>query len=121
LIGIGIDAVDLARFRAVLERRPGMLARVFSDAEREAMARRVDPVPGLAARFCAKEATLKAFGAGLGAFDLAEVEVVNGPGGAPMLRASGRASELAASLGVRRIDVSLTHTAMIASAVVVAS
>lgn len=119
--GIGIDTVELDRFRALVARRPQILERLFSPGEREAMARRADPVPGLAARFAAKEATMKALGAGLGAFGFAEVEIATGAGGAPHLVTSGRAAELAADLGVRRLDVSLTHTATLASAVVVAS
>ena len=121
LIGVGLDTVDVGRFRAVLARRPGMIERMFSASEREAMSARLDPVPGYAARFAAKEATMKALHSGLGAFDLADVEIVRSPGGAPVLVASGRAASLAASLGVSRLDVSLTHTSTLASAVVVAS
>lgn len=121
MIGVGIDLVELDRFRAVLARRPGILDRIFSPGERAAMGERSDPVPGLAARFAAKEATMKALGAGLGSFGLAEVEVVRAASGAPTLVASGRAAALAAERGVRRLDVSLSHTATLASAVVVAS
>ncbi len=119
MIGLGIDAVDVERFRRVLERRPGILERVFSDAERADLARRSDPVPGLAARFCAKEAAMKALGVGLGGIALAEVEVLRSASGAPHLRTSGRAAELAERLGVTAWHVSLTHTADLAGAVVV--
>ena len=37
--GVGIDAVDVHRFRAVLERRPGLAARIFTDSERADAAR----------------------------------------------------------------------------------
>jgi len=121
VIGIGLDAVDIERFRDVLARRPGFVARVFSEGEQADLAGRLDAVPGFAARFAAKEATMKALGVGLGGFALGEVEVVRGPGGAPVLRASGRAAVLAESLGVSILHVSLTHTDLVASAVVVAS
>jgi holo-[acyl-carrier protein] synthase len=120
VIGIGIDAVDLARFRQVLERRPRLVERLFSEAEREDVAGRADPVPGLAARFAAKEAAWKALGAGLGAAGFTDVEVVRSPGGAPALRVSRSARRLADQLGVTEWHVSITHTASLAQAVVVA-
>lgn len=121
VIGIGLDTVDVARFREVLSRRPRLVARVFTPAEREECEGRADPVPGLAARFAAKEATMKALGVGLGAFALKDVEVVKGPSGAPSLRTFGQASALVAAAGIDRLHVSLTHSALVASAVVVAT
>ena len=120
MIGIGLDAVDLARFRATLARRPALLDRVFSAAELEELGQRADPVPGLAANFAAKEAALKALGLGLGAMVLRELEVLRRAGGAPYIRTSGRAADRAAQAGVSVFDVSLTHTDTVAAAVVVA-
>lgn len=120
MIGVGTDLVDVVRFRRMIERRPGLVDRLFGPAEREAMALRTDPAMGFAARFAAKEATMKALGVGLGAFDFAEVEVVRTPSGAPELRLHGRAAALAATAGVVRWHVSLSHIDTVASAVVVA-
>ena len=120
MIGIGIDAVELDRFRRVLERRPHLVERLFSETERQDVAGRGDPVPGLAARFAAKEAAWKCLGAGLGATGFTDVEVVRLAGGAPSLRVSRSAQRLADSLGVTEWHVSLTHTASLAQAVVVA-
>lgn len=120
MIGVGIDAVDVERFRTVLDRRPTLLGRMFTEGELSDLAQRVDPVPGLAARFAAKEATMKALGVGLGAVDLAELEVRREPTGAPRLRLSGRAASRAAALGVSALELSLTHTAQLAAAVVLA-
>ena len=120
MIGLGIDAVDVERFRRLLERRPQLLRRVFTDAERTTMSARADPVPGLAARFAAKEATMKALGTGLGGVRFADVEVVRGAAGAPCLEITGLAAARAAALGVRSWHLSLTHTDSVAAAVVVA-
>ncbi len=120
MIAVGIDAVDVERFRRLLARRPKLVQRVFTEAERSAMSTRADPVPGLAARFAAKEAAMKALGTGLGGVRFAEVEVVRGLSGAPQLAVSGLAASRAESLGVRRWHVSLTHTDSVAAAVVVA-
>jgi holo-[acyl-carrier protein] synthase len=121
--GIGIDAVDVGRFRAVLDRRPGLLDRVFTAAERADAAGRADPVEHFAARFAAKEAVMKALGTGIGGFALRDVEVVRRSGtgataGAPTLRLKDRAAALAAERGVGRWHVSLTHTGQLAMAMV---
>jgi holo-[acyl-carrier protein] synthase len=120
VIGIGLDTVDVVRFRRALARHPRLAERVFTERERADMAGRADPVPGLAARFAAKEAAMKALGVGIGAVRLAEIGVVRAPSGAPSLVTTGRAAARAALLGVGVLRVSLTHTATHAGAVVVA-
>ncbi|HXZ83506.1 MAG TPA: holo-ACP synthase [Acidimicrobiales bacterium] len=120
MIGIGLDTVDVARFRRVLARRPGLADRVFTAREKADMAGRADPVPGLAARFAAKEATMKALGVGIGAVRLGEIGVVRAPSGAPSLETTGLAAARVAALGVGVFRVSLTHTGTHAGAVVVA-
>jgi holo-[acyl-carrier protein] synthase len=120
VVGIGIDAVEVERFRALIARRPGIIERAFSSGERADLAGRADPVPSFAARFAAKEAAMKALGVGLGAVGLRELEIVRAPSGAPSLVVHGRAALLAADLGVSSFHVSLTHTETMASAVVVA-
>jgi holo-[acyl-carrier protein] synthase len=120
VIGVGIDAVDVERFRAVLGRRRRFAERVFTAGERAEAAARHDPVPGLAARFAAKEAVMKSLSVGLGAFDFADVEVVRGEGGAPALTVTGRAAALAQERAVGGWHISLTHTHSVAMAVAVA-
>jgi holo-[acyl-carrier protein] synthase len=120
LIGIGIDAVEIDRFRAVLARRPAIADRLFTDGERAYGGRQRDPAPRLAARFAAKEAVMKALGVGVGAFPFHDVEVVSDPSGAPSLVLRGGAATLAAERGVVDWRLSLTHTERVAEAVAVA-
>jgi holo-[acyl-carrier protein] synthase len=120
VVGVGIDAVDVERFRTVLGRREAFAERVFTDAERAEAAGRQDPVPGLAARFAAKEAVMKSLSVGLGAIDFADVEVVRGEGGAPALTVTGKAATLAEQRGVKGWHISLTHTATMALAIAIA-
>ena len=120
MIGIGVDTVEVARFRDVLARTPSIAGRLFTDGERAYAEGHADPAPRLAARFAAKEAAMKALGVGLGAFGFHDVEVVSGEGGAPALVVTGRASALAAERGVTAWLVSLTHSALVAEAIVVA-
>lgn len=120
LIGIGVDVVEIDRFRETMERTPSIIGRVFSETERTDMGERRDPAPGYAARFAAKEAVLKAMSSGLGAADLAEISITKAESGAPSLELTGRAAALAASLGVQRWHVSLSHSRNVAQAYVVA-
>jgi len=120
VIGVGLDAVDIDRFRALLARRPGMESRLFTARERSYAAGQADGTPSLAARFAAKEAVMKALGVGLGAFGWRDVEVVRLEGGQPSLVVTGAAEMLASGYGVARWHVSLTHTATLAEAIVVA-
>jgi holo-[acyl-carrier protein] synthase len=121
MIGIGVDAVEIERFRRSLERTPTMLRRLFTDSERADASRRPDPVPSLAARFAAREATMKAMGLGLGAFGFHDVFVVRASSGAPSLVVRDRAAELAAERGITRWHLSLTHTDLVAIAFVTAT
>jgi holo-[acyl-carrier protein] synthase len=116
VLGIGIDAVDIDRFRGILSRRPHISQRLFTSGEQEYAHRYSDPAPRLAARFAAKEAALKALGAGIGAARFIDIEVVRGDDGAPGLSLHGQAAQLAESMGARRWHLSLTHTALVAMA-----
>ena len=118
--GIGIDAVEIGRFRRVLHRRPQMAERLFTEGERAYGQRWRDPAPRLAARFAAKEAVMKALGVGIGAFAFKDVEIVSEDSGRPALVLRGEAEALAARLGVEGWRLSLTHTESLAQAVAVA-
>lgn len=120
MIGIGVDVVDIERFRTSLERTPSMRRRLFTDIELAYVAPHADPVPSLAARFAAREAVMKSLGLGLGAFGFHEVWVERASSGAPFLRVEGRAAELATQAGVTRWHLSLTHSDLVAVAYVVA-
>jgi holo-[acyl-carrier protein] synthase len=120
MIGVGVDVVDIGRFRISLARTPSMRDRLFTADELADLAGRADPVPALAARFAAREAAMKSLGVGLGAFGFHDVWVRRQPSGAPMLVVTGRALELAESAGVTRWHLSLTHGDTVAVAHVVA-
>ena len=115
--GVGVDAVDVDRFRRVLDRRPAIADRLFTDGER---ADGGGDAQRLAARFAAKEATMKALGCGIGSFGWQDVEVVRARSGAPSLRLAAAAADLARRQRVARWHLSLTHTDRVAIAMVVA-
>jgi holo-[acyl-carrier protein] synthase len=120
VLWIGTDVVDLDRFRLALRRTPSMVERVFTEGERAYALRKRDPTERLAARFAVKEATMKALGVGLGAFKFYDVEVVKARSGEPSLSLSGRAAALAEARGITSWKVSITHSDLIAMAVVIA-
>jgi holo-[acyl-carrier protein] synthase len=120
VVGVGIDAVDLARLRTVLARRPRLSGRLFTPGEQAYAALAPDPVPRLGTRFAAKEAVMKALGVGLWSFRLTDVEVVRIGLDAPGVVLHGAAADLARAAGVRRWHLSLTHTDSLALAAVVA-
>jgi holo-[acyl-carrier protein] synthase len=74
----------------------------------------------LAARFAAKEATLKVLRAGDEGISLRAIEVRRDPGGWVDLELTGPAAALAAEAGLSGFAVSLTHDGGYASAVVLA-
>ncbi len=120
MIGIGVDAIEIDRFRRSLQRTPTMRERLFTSEELAYVASKIDPVPSLAVRFAAREAVMKALGVGLGAFGFHDVSVTRIDSGAPSLRVSARAAELARDAGVTRWHVSLTHSDLLAIAYVIA-
>lgn len=121
ILGVGMDLVQVRRVGELLERRgERALRRFFTPAEVARCRASRSPGESFAARFAAKEAFFKALGTGWGRGGAwTEVEVVSAPSGAPSLRLSGAAAEMAAERGVVRAHVSLTHTDELAGAYVV--
>lgn len=115
---VGVDLVDVARFKLALERHPRLLDRLFTDGERRDANARPER---LAARFAAKEAVLKTFRVGVGATPWRSIEVTTDDAGAPSVLLHGTANDLARAAGVSALHLSLTHTQTTAAAFVVGS
>jgi len=116
IVGVGIDLVDVARIAQVWSRHgERFLQRCFTAEEQALLRSRHDPVPGMAARFAAKEAFQKVYPRTLG---WQEVGVGNDARGAPTLHF---AVAVGAELAARgwRAHISLTHARTQAAAVVV--
>ncbi len=120
MIGIGLDSVDIERFRGVLTRTPRITQRLYRPDEREYCDKRRDPTERYAVRFAAKEAVMKALGCGLGDIAMVDIEVVRAESGAPSVRLHGTALAKADELGVTRWLLTLTHTEREAQAIAVA-
>ncbi len=122
IIGHGIDMVAVSRIAALVdEHGPQFLERCYTASERSYMAGGRRYHEHLAARFAAKEAAMKALGTGLASgVSWHDFEVVKADSGAPSLKVSGRAVELAMERGIDQWWISLTHTDEHATASVIA-
>jgi holo-[acyl-carrier protein] synthase len=116
-LSVGIDLLAIARVQRVLERHDGrFLRRVYTPEEVAFCRGRVNE---LAARFAAKEAVMKALGTGIRGVAWREIEVLPDRRGKPLVYLYGRAKARADKIGLRGIDVSLTHEGGFAVAAVV--
>ncbi|MEO6029236.1 MAG: holo-ACP synthase [Candidatus Binatia bacterium] len=124
IVGTGVDLCEVPRMQAALEEpRTGarFKARVFTAGEQRYCEQRgVGRYQSYAARFAAKEATMKALGHGWGKHvGWLDVEVVRTENGRPTVRLHGKAAATAEAAGVTGIHLALTHTRAIAVAQVV--
>ena len=107
--GIGIDVVDIERFRQFLERTPGLKPKLFTEAER------TRSIQSLAGKFAAKEALVKALNTE-NEIVWHEAEVVNMEGGKPEFIFYGAVADLVHGANV---CLSISHDSGIATAIVV--
>jgi len=114
---VGIDMIETDRVARVLAKYPErFIRRVFTPAEAAFCRGRV---PELAARFAAKEATMKALGTGARSVAWRDIEVLPDRRGKPLVYLYGGARRRAEAIGLEAIDVSLTHLESFAMAAVV--
>jgi holo-[acyl-carrier protein] synthase len=113
IVGLGVDIAEVERVKAAIERHGEVfLRRVFTAKEREYCEKFKNKFERYAGRFAAKEAAMKALGTGWSrGVRWVDVEVVREKGGRPTMALAGEAGKLAEQLGVKRIALSITHTA----------
>jgi holo-[acyl-carrier protein] synthase len=117
-VRVGVDLIEIERIRRALDRYPGFKERCFTEAERAYCDSRKNPAQSYAGRFAGKEAVGKALGFGVArAFAWRDVEIVGRP--KPGVQLHGRLAAWAERLGAGEIDVSMTHSRELASAVAV--
>lgn len=117
MLRAGVDLVDISRVARMIAISPtAYVRRVWTETEQRACVGRPDR---FAARWAAKEAVMKALGAGLDAINPLDVEVASPPEAAPLLRLHGTAAEAASALRLDSWSISLTHERGLAAAFVV--
>jgi holo-[acyl-carrier protein] synthase len=120
-VGTDVQAIDevrasLARFGARYAERVYTAGEIAAAGGLDAG----DPAPGLAARFAAKEATIKVLRPTAARPDWRSIEVVRREGGWCELELTGAASQLAREQGIVELALSLSHGAGVGMASVVA-
>jgi len=117
-LGHGIDLIECSRIEKIWRAHPEQfLTRILTPAERAYCERHRHPIPRIAGRFAAKEAILKVLGTGWrGAISWTDMEIRNDEAGRPSVVLSGECARLAKSLGIRSIQISITHTENYAAA-----
>jgi holo-[acyl-carrier protein] synthase len=113
IVGTGIDLAEVSRIRdAIMRFGDRFVGRIFTEREVSYVERKANRFERYAARFAAKEAAMKALGTGWrGGIQWKDFEVANLPSGRPTLLLHGAAKQIADQLGVKQINLSLTHTA----------
>jgi len=119
---VGIDLARIDEAARSLERfGKRYVDRIFTEREAaDCLAAPAQTAARLAARFAAKEATIKVLRPAHW-LDWRSIEVIRRPPGYTELELSGEAAELAEAAGLQDFSVSLAHEGHYATAVVVAS
>ncbi len=104
--GIGIDACQISRMEGQLN-KPHFIERIFTPLETAYFeGKNQAAAQSMAAMFAAKEAAMKAFGAGLGQLPLQDIEIRHYESGQPYYEMRGKALEMLQG-GV--MHLSITH------------
>ena len=119
IVGIGCDIIEIERIARAIKSE-SFIRRVFTAEEAAYCQRRgQQAAASFAARFAAKEAVLKALGTGLREGSMQEIAVDNDGLGKPLVQLSGHFAMLAKQLGVKNIQISLSHSRDFAVAYVI--
>jgi len=122
ILGVGVDLVEVDRMERTLKSpwAQSFVKRIFAREEIAVCEATAHPTQGYAARFAAKEALAKALGTGFsGGITPRGIVVRGGERERPTIALRDRALEVAQSLNVTEIHLSLTHTDETACAFVV--
>lgn len=118
IVGVGVDIVDLEDFRARLSEE--LIADVFLPAEIDYASSRARPWESFAVRFAAKEAAMKALGAGLAqGIRWGDIEVIRDASGLVELVLRGAALDRSKEIGSVSARLSVSHSSRSAVAVVI--
>jgi holo-[acyl-carrier protein] synthase len=124
VVATGVDLAEIDRIARAIDAAHGarFRERIYSDEERRYCdSRGRGRAESYAARFAAKEATMKALGVGWGRHaGWRDIAVVRERGGPPRIELSGAAAETARRKGIARLSLALSHAGGLAVAFVVA-
>jgi holo-[acyl-carrier protein] synthase len=118
--GIGVDIIDVARIKKMVEKGRGFVEKVFTETEISYCGDKYRPGVHYAGRFAAKEAFLKAMGTGLrGTMAWTDISVENNELGKPGIILAGKTRENFKKNKFQTINLSISHTREYAVAFVI--
>ena len=122
IVGIGIDLVEVERIERAATKRKTFLKKIYDTREIKLSDRGALRYEELAGRFAVKESILKVLKTGWRqGVTFNEIIILNHPSGAPYVELKGRAKEVAGSLGIKEIHVSISHTKELAIGMAIAT
>jgi len=118
LISIGTDIIECVRIAQMIEKHGEVfLQRVFTQREILYCSSRKAATQHYAGRWAAKEAVLKVLGTGWAKGILwTDVEIINEVSGAPVIKITGKAAEIARQRGIREVMITISHCRAYATA-----
>jgi holo-[acyl-carrier protein] synthase len=117
--GIGIDITEVQKIAKSLESE-AFQRKVFTPAELKTCSEIKNKAECLAGKFAAKEAFMKALGAGIRQeVWFTQIAVLNDASGKPILHVSGEAEKRLNENGAKQIHISISHSGGLAVAVVI--
>ncbi len=116
---VGIDILDVMRMEKFIQNEH-FLGKYFTPYEAMYVSQTMRKTQSLAGIYCAKEAFLKALGIGLNnGIALNEIEVAHDENGKPFIRLSDGAKIVLATYGIRDVQINISHTDDVCTAVCV--
>jgi len=120
--GLGTDIVEISRVASVSENSDRFAKRVLAESELDIYHQHVQPERYLAKRWAAKEAAAKALGTGIGrGVSFQHFITSNNELGAPKLELVDKALEIANSMAVTSVLLSISDEKHYATATVILS
>ena len=120
IVGIGIDIVKVSRIKKAITEKKNFLERIFVDKEIKLSERGKFRFEELAGRFAVKEAVFKAIKTGWRqGVTFKDIVVLNEPSGAPYVNLYGKVQEVASSLDIKKVFVSISHSKDVAVGMVI--
>lgn len=114
---VGVDVINVDRFEKLINDEK-FLNKYFTDYEKNYMLSRPHPNETMAGLYASKEAFLKALGIGIGGgINLIDIEIRHEKSGRPNLRVvNSQNNEVFQKFQISKIDISISHTDSVATA-----
>lgn len=106
IIGVGTDMIEISRVKSAYE-NPSFRKKYFTVLEQECIGESYSKAAG---NFAVKEAVAKVFGTGFLGFSPIDIEVLRNEKGKPFVNLHHGAKDMAESLKVEKIEVSISNT-----------